>query len=88
MCVRVNQRIAVMGERVCIYLNICVCAPQGPLPEREGEGPKMSSFYAQLACHKSRTYSVKLFTDVTHESAWAPSVLLIHYCVWENSRNT
>lgn len=76
--------------RTCVYvlIHVCVCAPQGPLPEREGEGPKMSSLYAQLACHKSRTYSVKLFADVTHESARAPSVLLIHYCVWENSRNT
>lgn len=48
--------------RTCVYvlIHICVCAPQGPLPEREGEGPRMSSLYAQLACHKSRTYSVKL----------------------------
>lgn len=25
---------------------------------------------------------------MTHENTQAPSVLLIHYCVWENSRNT
>lgn len=59
------------------------------MPERErARALKMSSLSAQPACHKSRTYSVKLFADVTHENTQAPSVLLIHYCVWENFRNT
>lgn len=91
VCVRVSQRIAVMREHVCMYLHICmcVCTPWGTVPERErARALKMSSLSAQPACHKSRTYSVKLFADVTHENAQAPSVLLIHYCVWENSRNT
>lgn len=74
---------------VCTYTYVCVCAPRGPVPERErARALKMSSLSAQPACHKSRTYSVKLFADVTHENTQAPSVLLIHYCVWENSRNT
>ncbi len=70
---------------VCTYTCVCMCAPGARAREREGEGPRMSSL---SACHKSRTYSVKLFADVTHENMQAPSVLLIHYCVWENSRNT
>lgn len=73
---------------VCTYTCVCMCAPGARARERVAEGPRMSSLSAQPACHKSRTYSVKLFGDVTHENAQAPSVLLIHYCVWENSRNT